>query len=224
MPTNRGTLLVVAGLAATLGGPTGCAFTKVPLTMPVSGLQTPLTGGNGRQVVVSSPFVDQRREPRRCGMQKNGYNQDTADAVCMTPPATWIADLLADELRAAGFTVVKGDAPHKPTALKIEGALLQLFVEPMAQGFSGRCECDIEVRLDATSEDGLRATRIFFAKGVWAGFAGVTGPFQDSLKKASDGVLSDMVEAIIELMNKYPELGLRPGWRRVASREAPCAS
>jgi len=220
MLTNRS----IAVLIATLVGATGCAFTNVPLTMPVAGLKAPLNGGNGRQVVVVSPFVDQRREPRRCGMQKNGYNQDTADVVCTIPPTTWIADLLADELRAAGFTVVKADAPHKPTALKVEGALLQLFVEPMAQSFSARCECDIEVRLDATSDDGLRATRIFFAKGVWQGFAGATGPFQDSLKKASDGVLSDMVEAIIELMNKYPELGLRPRSLRVVSREATCAS
>jgi len=37
-------------------------------------------------------------------------------------------------------------------------------------------------------------------------------------------VLNDMVEAIIELMNKYPELGLRPRSLRVVSRETTCAS
>jgi hypothetical protein len=202
----------------------GCAFTDVPLDLPISGLAAPASGGNGRQVVVAGPFADERRETRRCGMQKNGYNQDTANVVCKTPPASWIADLLADELRAAGFTVVKAGAPHKPSALKVEGALLQFFVEPMAEAFGARCECDVSVRLDATSQTGLRATRIFFAKGVWQGFAGITGPFVHSVEKASDEVLAEMVEAIVELMNRYPELGASPQRLDATSEEATCAS
>jgi hypothetical protein len=177
--------------------------------MPVSGLPTPLRGGNGRKVAVVKPFTDQRAQPNRCGMQKNGYNVDTANAVCRTPPAEWIAQLLADELRASGFTVVEPTAAT-PGTLVIDGTLLQLFVEPMAEAFSARAEADIQVRLEATSQSGLRASRTFFAKGVWRGFAGVTTPFQDSLKKASDQILEEMVGAILELMNRYPQLGA--GW------------
>src|SRR5262245_61721006 len=126
---------------AVLGG-TGCAFTNVPLDMPISGLAVPHKGGNGRQVIVTTPFGDQRPDQRRCGMQKNGYNRDTANAICRVPPTTWMAQILADELRASGFTVVAADSPHHPSALKIDGTLLQLFVEPLAGAFSVSCEAD----------------------------------------------------------------------------------
>lgn len=207
------------GLCALAAALAGCAFTDVPLDMPISGLKTPLRGGNGRRVTVTAPFADQRPQANRCGMQKNGYNMDTANAVCRVPPNEWIAQVLADELRAAGFTVVASGAEHPPGTLVVEGTLLQLFVEPIPGAFSVSCEADLEVRLLATSETGLHATRTFFAKGVWRGFAGVTGPFQDSLKKASDEVLGDMVEAILELMNRYPQLGAAAP----AATEATCA-
>jgi hypothetical protein len=201
----------------------GCAFHDVSLDMPISGLSTPLRGGNGRQIVVTVPFADQRAQPNRCGMQKNGYNMDTANVLCRKEPTQWFAQLLGDELRAAGFTVVAADAAHKPSALRVDGTLLQLFVEPLAGAFTVSCEADLQVRLVASSETGLHAERTFMAKGVWQGFAGIDGPFQDSFKKASDAVLSDVVEAILDLMNRYPQLGLKSSRaQRFARREAPC--
>lgn len=134
-----GILLGLCGVLVTAGG---CAFTQVPLDMPVSGLATPLRGGNGRQVVVVEPFADQRPEAYRCGMQKNGYNQDTAAAVCRMPPDQWIAELLADELRAAGFAVLAPDAERNPNTLVVDGTLLQLFVEPVPGAWVASCEAD----------------------------------------------------------------------------------
>lgn len=209
--------MIVALAAVALAG---CAFTEVPLDMPITGLAAPVPGGNGRQVAVVRPFADQREQPQRCGIQKNGYNQETANAVCRTPPAAWLSDLLAEELRASGFTVVAPDAAG-PGTLVIQGALLQLFVEPMAEAFGARAEADVQVRLEVTSANGLRASRTFFAKGVWQGFAGVTKPFQDALEKASNEVLQEMVEAILELMNRYPQLGAA-GWTSTAGGR--CAS
>lgn len=200
----------------------GCAFTDVPLDMPNTGLATPIRGGNARQVVIPAAFADQRPQPQRCGMQKNGYNMDTANAKCREEPTRWIAGLLADELRAAGFTVVAADAPHRSSALRVDGTLLQLFVEPIAGSFSVSCEADLQVRLVATSDTGLRAERTFFAKGVWKGFAGITGPFQTSLKRGSDDILSQMVEAILEIMNRYPQLGSRSRPTELAMLEASC--
>jgi hypothetical protein len=214
----RGILQGVAA-GALVAACAGCAFTDVPLDMPISGLPTPHRGGNGRQVVVALPFHEQRSQPQRCGMQKNGYNMDTAKAICREEPTRWLAQLLADELRATGFTVVAADAPRRPGALLIDGTLLQLFVEPLAGAFSVSCEADIQVRLVATSETGLHAERTFFTKGRWEGFAGITGPFQTSLKRASEGLLDEMVRAILEIMDRYPQLGrMRPETR------TPCAS
>ena len=216
--TMRGAILLTAlgGALIALGG---CAFTNVPLDMPVSGLATPIRGGNGRKVVVVKPFADQRQQPKRCGMQKNGYNQDTADAVCRIAPEEWIAGLLADELRATGFTVLPSADGAPGDVVTIEGTLLQLFVEPIAGMFSVSCEADLQVRLLVTSKSGLRATRTFFAKGLWKGFSGVTGPFQISLKRATDEMLEEMVTAVVELLDHYPQLGTGPAASRFAATE-----
>jgi hypothetical protein len=44
-----------------------CAFTNIPLTLPTRGLEKPITGGNGRQVIVLVPFSDERPIRDRCG-------------------------------------------------------------------------------------------------------------------------------------------------------------
>jgi hypothetical protein len=59
-------------------------------------------------------------------------------------------------------------------------------------------------------------------KGVWKGFAGVTGPFQVSLKRATDEMLDAMVTSVLELMDRYPQLGSGPATIRFASVEGPC--
>ncbi len=196
-------ILMAAALA--LGA---CAFTDIPLTLPTKGLQNTIQGGRARQVIVVVPFADARNTRDRCGMQKNGYNMDTADAVCQTPPDAWIAKLLADELRASGFTVLPVDAPHRPGALRIEGTLLQLFVEPVLGAWSGSLEADLSVRLRASTATGLEAERTFFVKG-WKGgqLASTLQPFHTSLDRATQAILDEMVRAVMELMDAYPQLG-----------------
>lgn len=185
----------------------GCAFTDVPVmlsTAPASNL----SGGDGRQIVIVSAFTDERPQRDKCGMQKNGYNMETAKALCSMPPTTWVVQALAAELKAAGFTVVSKDAA-KPSALQLNGSLLQIFVEPVI-GFSTiSLETDIHVKLVATSDTGLLAERSFFVKGVETGLVARAGNFQSSLDKATQAIMRDMVAAIISLMNRYPQLGLR---------------
>jgi hypothetical protein len=185
-----------------------CAFNDVPLTLPDRGLDQTVAGGNGRQVVVVQPFADERQIRDRCGMQKNGYNMDTADAVCGVAPDAWIARLLAGELRASGFSVLEPGAMHRPGALRIEGALLKIFVEPVIGAWTGSVEADLSVRLHATTETGLEAQRTFFVKG-WKGgqLASTMQPFHTALDRATQAMLDEMVRAIVELMDRHPELG-----------------
>ena len=107
----------------------GCAFTDLNLEMPVTGLATTVVGGNGREISVVVPFSDERPSTKRCGMKKNGYNMDTADAICETAPATWIPSLLAEELRASGFTVIRNRKPKKMNTLVIDGTVSKIFVD-----------------------------------------------------------------------------------------------
>ncbi len=84
---------------------TGCAFTNIPVTLPTAKLDPSVSGGRGRAVIIDASFNDKRPTTLRVGMQKNGYNMDTADAICTEDPGPWIAKRIAEELAAAGFVV-----------------------------------------------------------------------------------------------------------------------
>jgi hypothetical protein len=73
------------GLAALLVTLAGCALEDVRLKPPTSGLKMPIPGGNQRQVIVAVPFADARQITNRCGMQKGGYGNETANALCQGP-------------------------------------------------------------------------------------------------------------------------------------------
>ena len=196
----------------------GCAFMNVPLTMPTAhDVPNTIPGGRGREIVVASPFADKRAIQDRCGMQKNGYNMDTADAKCLTDPSEWMAQYLAVELRAFGFSVLPPDAAHRPGAVRIDGTLLKLFVEPVIGWWTGSLETDLSVRLVATSETGLRAERTFFVKGVKKGVAvGTPDSFHESLNLAARSCAAEMVQALIELLDRYPQLGALQHGSRLA--------
>jgi len=201
-----------------------CAFTDVPLTLPTSGLDPTIPGGRGRQVIVVVPFSDERQIRERCGMQKNGYNMDTADAICQSDPNSWFAQLLADELRASGFSVLDDDAEHRPTALRIEGSLIKIFVEPVIGVWSGSLEADLSVKLRVTTQTGLEAERTFFVKGWKGGAQASTSQiFQIALHRATETIVIEMVNAILELMDRYPQLGFQstPGTVLAHLEEGP---
>ena len=197
-------------LLALLALLSGCAFTEMNLDMPMTGLETSITGGNSREISVLMPFSDERPSPKRCGMKKNGYNMDTADAICKIPPGQWLSQLLADELRASGFKVIKNATPQNKNTLVIDGTVSKVFVEPVIGIWSGSLEADLEVSLVATTQSGLKAERHFFSKGIKKGIMlAVQTPYQTSLKRAADSLLADMVKAIFFLMNSYPQLGTK---------------
>lgn len=209
MTTQRSRLL----LAVLFFVMSGCALADVNLKAPESGLEAPIPGGNQRQVVVVIPFQDDRQNRTRCGVQKGGYGNETAVALCQGDPAEWIASFLARELTASGFTVLRSADGAKDTALRIEGVLLQIFAEPVVGFWSTTVETDMKVKLVATSKTGLQAERTFFSKGELTNVIWPQGIFNDSVRNGTRDLLTKMVQAILELMNRYPELGfeLRDG-------------
>jgi hypothetical protein len=201
MTTLRGwTLLTVLAFS-------GCALAEVNVKPPEAGLETPIPGGNQRQVIVTIPFQDARQTTTRCGVQKGGYGNETAQAICQGNPAQWIAEFLARELRASGFTVLPSEEGARDSALKVEGVLLKIFVEPVVGFWSTTVESDLNVKLVATSKTGLQAERTFFAKGEKTSIIWPQGIFNDSVERGTRDLLTKMVEAILELMKRYPELG-----------------
>ena len=106
----------------------------------------------------------------------------------------------------------------------MEGVLLQLFVEPVVGFWSTTVESDFKVKLVVTSKTGLQAERTFFSKGELTSVIWPQGIFNDSVRRGTRDLLTKMVQAILELMNRYPELGAedpgppRVGWTREAAR------
>jgi hypothetical protein len=200
----RGQWSAVAVLLVTLSG---CALQDVNLKPPESGLKTPIPGGNQRQVIVRTPLADGRQIRNRCGMQKGGYGNETASAVCQGDPAQWIAEFFARELTAAGFVVLPSEEGSRDGALRIEGVLLKIFAEPVVGFWSTTVETDLHVRLVATSKTGLEAERAFFVKGELTSVIWTQGIFNDALENGIRDLLGQMVNAVLDLMKQYPELG-----------------
>lgn len=200
----------------------GCALQDVKLKQPPVGLKAPIPGGNQRQVILVVPFADGRAIKDRCGVQKGGYGNETAIAVCEGDPMRWLAEMLAAELRASGFTVLTDASGARESAVRLEGVVLRVFAEPVVGFWSTDVETDLHVRLIATSRTGLHAERAFFAKGVLTSVIWPQGVFNDSAERGTRQLLTQMVQAILELMNRYPELGWdgRPALRLAAPRAA----
>lgn len=184
-----------------------CAITNVRIEPPSAQTLSHLSGGDGREIIIQKPFTDERQIRNRCGMQKNSYNMDTASALCSSEPTVWLADLLAAELKEAGFVVKTDRAGSKPNTIRIEGSLSKFFVEPVIGFTTVTLETDIYINLVATSPNGLNAERSFFVKGSYSALTGMASNFQQSVDEASRKIVKDMVSAILTLMNRYPELG-----------------
>lgn len=203
-------IALILALASTLFG---CAFSNVNMVMPTDTPSAKGIDGGGQRVLLNVPFVDQRGMTR-CGMQKNGYGSDTADATCSEDPALWVARLLRAKLKASNFEVLENSGATTSDTLRIHGTLVKLFSEPLLGTWSGSLETDIHVRLIATTDSGLHAERDFFVKGRQGGvMASVTPAFEASLRYATDDIVREMVEAIYELSHLD-----RTGARGAASR------
>ncbi len=187
-----------------------CAFTEVQVTPGSQAIHTGISGGDQREIAVILPFADERQIKNRCGMKKNGYNMDTANAVCTQAPAEKLSTLLAEELKNAGFKISTPGNPKSPAGVKIDGTLLKFFVEPVIGFAMGTLETDIHIRLVASSQSGLKAERNFFVKGTQSALAGTDSNFQSSVDDATTQIVKQMVAAIVSLFNRYPKLGALP--------------
>jgi hypothetical protein len=212
--------LVVGCALLALGG--GCAFQDARLQVPsANAVASDYRVGGSPAIVMAPSFVDERPDRGRCGMKK-AASKPAGRVDCDTAPNQWLAKLLVDELRAAGFQVYDHEAPPGQAAVRIEGFLTQLFVEPDVETsyymlFSGGYylpEADIAVRLVARGAS-FQAERRFYVKDVgdYRGGA-LESNFQLALDNSTRQSLRLMVAAIGELVN------LAPGFEQYACATA----
>lgn len=162
--------------------------------------------GRGRDIILVGPFNDARTDDR-CGTQKNGFGSQTADVNCEVIPGRWIADALAMELERMGFRVLRGDTPPTPTGVVVRGTVMKLFLEPVDAVFTRSVEGDFAATLLVTSPAGLRAERAFYVKGEDESIASTEGVFQSAAEDATQQIAHRMATAIVELLDRYPQLG-----------------
>jgi hypothetical protein len=201
-------LLAAPALLALALAPCGCALTDVTVHPPAPGQVVAPSGiGRGRELVVMAPFVDLRAARDRCGMKKNGYNTDSADVHCAVQPTDWVTQALVDGLAASGFRVLVNQAGSTPATPRIDGQLVQFFVEPKIDPFTVTPEADIAVTLHMSTPSGLSAERVFYFKGREPAMFGTDDTFDDAAKNATREAVAGMVAAIVELLDRYPQLG-----------------
>lgn len=196
-------LCTLLGLAGT-----GCAFVPVDVHPPdrPTASQKAFSRGRGRDVILVGPFADVRTDDR-CGTQKNGYGHETANVNCEVVPGRWIADALAMELERAGFRVLRGDAAKGPSSVVVQGTVTTMFLEPVDAVFTRSVEADFAAKLLVTSPSGLHAERAFYVKGLDESIASTEGVFQSAADDATHQIARRMAAALIELLDRYPDLG-----------------
>lgn len=201
-------LPLLLGAASVLS--TGCAFSNVEVHPPDATAPARTAAlaqrGRGREIIILAPFADARVR-KRCGMQKNGYNMDTADVECTEVPGRWLADALAIELTRAGYKPLRSDAVPGPTTVVVRGTVHQLFLEPKHDFFTLTVEGDMSARLVVTSASGLVAERGFYVKGTETSLASTEDTFQAAADDATHLIARSMVSSLTELLDRYPDLG-----------------
>jgi len=195
------------GVAAASLGSTGCVFSDAEIHPPGYS-PTPLGVGRGRQLVLESPFVEGRRTLGRCGMKKNGWGSGTADVLCTEAPGAWVAGELHKAFTLAGFQVLRpGDATSEDTIV-LTGRITQFFVEPKLSFWGiDQMEADIGVEIEARSQSGLVARRVFYVKGMSDSALSLESDFQEAASDATAKLVPLVVLSVARLADRYPGLG-----------------
>jgi hypothetical protein len=166
-------------------------------------------------VVLARPFVDGRPQPNRCGMKK--VRRESASVFCEAPPNVWLADMLEDDLRAAGVEVFENVAPPGRDAATIAVVLTQFFVEPEVWNYyyvvwnfqEHQPEADIGLRLTVRDRAFIGERRLY-VKGLGDHADGLDSNYQLAIDDAVNQALAAAVTAIVDIISHPPYAPTEP--------------
>jgi len=95
-----------------------------------------------RARIVLADFRDERSDRTVVGTVRNGFGMRTADVVPTNSVADWVTEAVGTELRANGYTVVRGraenaNAANDPDAVLVSGDVLNAFCD-MYMSYTGQ--------------------------------------------------------------------------------------
>jgi len=198
-----GQLVRRGGLIGSLSLLQGCAFAEVKVNLDPSATVAS-TEGLAREVVVF-PSVDQRATAPRCGARRNMYGADVGRVRCTMEPTQWLNEAVLNGLHRRNFKIVTLANAKSQSPLQVNLTLKTLFVDELVE--TGRVEmvADVEVVVVVRTSSGLQAERSFFVRKDHS--APNEGTYQELLLLASRQVSNDILDAIVELADRYPALG-----------------
>lgn len=184
----------------------GCAFAQVKVKLDPSATVAS-TEGLQREVVVF-PSVDERENPRSCGARRNVYGADVGRVRCQMEPTQWLNEAVLRGLHHRSFKVVQLHSAKSGSPLHVSLGLRTLFIDEILEGDGVTMVADVEVHVTVRSNTGLLAERSFFVRE--REFSANESSYQDTLTLASRRMQNHILDAIVELADRYPALGRAP--------------
>jgi hypothetical protein len=181
----------------------GCAFAEVKVKLDPSPTIAS-TEGLQREVVVF-PTVDRRPNAKSCGARRNANGADVGRVRCLMEPTQWLNETILNGLDRRSFKVVTLQSAKSKAPLQVSLTLKTLFVDEVLETERASMLADVEVHLVVRTASGLLAERSFFVRE--REIAPTDGSYQDTLTLASRQMSNAILDAIVELANRYPALG-----------------
>jgi len=181
----------------------GCAFAEVKIKLDPSPT-TASVEGQQREVVVF-PSEDQRSDTKSCGARRNMYGADVGRVRCVMEPTQWLNEAVLTGLDRRNFRVVTLTSAKSKSPIELHLALETLFVDEVIEAEQLTMLADVEVRVLARTSNGLLAERNLFVRERQS--APNEGSYQETMLLASRQMSRAVVDAVVELANRYPSLG-----------------
>lgn len=181
----------------------GCAFAEVKVKLDPSATVAS-TEGMQREVVVF-PSVDQRENPRHCGARRNANGADVGRVRCLIEPTQWLNEAVLNGLHRRNFKIVQLYNAKSAAPLQVNLTLKTLFIDEIHENDAVSMLADVEVHVVVRTTSGLLAERSFFVRERRA--TPSESSYQDTLTLASRQMSRNIIDAIVELADRYPSLG-----------------
>ena len=196
-----------------------CAWGQEKIHLQPLTISAPKEGGKQREVIVF-PAVDARASTMRCGMKRNGYKAEVGRIYCDREPKDWLGELILLGLNQSGFKIVTTQNAKSANPLRLQPTLKFLFVDDVEAGPNDdfyKIAADVHVVLRAESSSGLVAERSFYASERLPVFSAPlkkeewpSAVREEVVAQATRRLAEDIVIAVVELADRYPEVGAVP--------------